>query len=282
MNEEALLEKRILDPETVQSFQTAILENYHASGRSFPWRTTRNPYHILVSEMMLQQTQTERVVPKYTRWLEVFPDARTLSQAYLQDVYKEWMGLGYNRRARYLQETCRIITETYNGAIPSDPEQLDALPGIGPYTARAISTFAFGLPNVFIETNIRSVYIFFFYPEVQEVTDKEILELIEQTQYLPDPRTWYYALMDYGAVLKKKTANPNRKSAHYQTQSRFEGSNRQARGAVLKYLGIHGDASVSVIADHSGIPAERLDIAVKGLVLEGFVAESDGIYRIPR
>lgn len=230
--------------------------------------------------MMLQQTQTDRVVPKYLRWLEVFPDAETLANASLADVYREWMGLGYNRRARYLQDACRIITEKHQGIFPCDPDELDALPGIGPYTARAVSTFAFGFPNAFIETNIRSVYIFFFFSKMDEVSDRDILELIELTQNTDNPREWYYALMDYGATLKKTTLNPNRKSKHYQTQSRFEGSNRQARGVLLKHLGSYGNTELTSVAEASGISLERLKVAAKSLISEGYVAETDGFYRI--
>jgi len=269
-----------LSQDEILAFRKTILDNFTESKRTFPWRDTTNPYHILVSEMMLQQTRTERVLPKYLAWLAFFPDAETLASAPLSAVLEHWAGLGYNRRARFLHEACKKIVSEYNGIFPSDPDTLDSLPGIGPYTARAISTFAFGLPNVFIETNIRSVYIFFFFSKRTDVSDKEILELIEETLYIENPRAWYYALMDYGATLKKKVSNPNRNSLHYAKQSRFEGSHRQARGAVIRYLTKYTQATVESISETESIPKKRIESAVRALQNEGIVAENGGLYRI--
>jgi A/G-specific adenine glycosylase len=229
---------------------------------------------------MLQQTQTERVVPKYLEWLSAFPDPETLALAPFPEVLDHWVGLGYNRRARFLQEACKAIVRDYGGSFPETPELLVNLPGIGPYTASAVSTFAFGRPNAFIETNIRAVYIFFFFPEAENVHDKDILALVEQTVDRHDPRTWYYALMDYGAVLKKTVKNPNRKSRHYTKQSRFEGSVRQARGAIIRCLGDGRHATLAEIAAESSIEYERLEIAVGKLVEEGLISERDGGYRV--
>lgn len=269
-----------LSRKAIEDFRHTILDNFTESGRSFPWRKTYDPYHILVSEIMLQQTQTDRVVPKYENWLSVFPNAATLASAPLSEVLVHWSGLGYNRRARFLQDACAEIITSHNGIFPSDPDELDALPGIGPYTARAVSTFAFGLPNVFIETNIRAVFIFFFFADKPGVTDKEILELIGETLWTENPRIWYYALMDYGAVLKKKVGNPNRMSKHYTVQKKFEGSNRQARGAIVRHLGKYGTGSAQSIGEGECISAERIEAAAASLVSEGLVCETNGIYRI--
>lgn len=269
-----------LSPDRIAEFQAAILKSYHENPRNFPWRETTDPYGILVSEIMLQQTQTERVVPKYLAWLSLFPDAKTLASAPFARVIEAWVGLGYNRRARFLKETCRLVCETMGGVFPSDPDELDALPGIGPYTARAISTFAFGRANVFIETNIRSVYIFFFFADREAVSDAEILALIEKTLPADNPREWYYALMDYGATLKKTVRNPNRKSSHYTKQSTFEGSLRQARGAAIRSLSVLGEATADKIADSGNVDGERMGKALEALVAEGLVAERDGVYRI--
>jgi A/G-specific adenine glycosylase len=199
-----------------------------------------------------------------------------VAAAPLSRILEYWIGLGYNRRARFLHETCKIIENKYDGIVPWNPEELDAMPGIGPYTARAISTFAFSLPNVFIETNIRAVYIFFFFPDRDSVSDPEILDLIDATLYRENPRLWYYALMDYGAVLKKKVVNPNRKSAHYSRQSRFQGSLRQARGAIVRYLDSHKCATFSELA--TSVSQEYLENAARALVSEGLVFEKNGVY----
>lgn len=269
-----------LTADEIYTFRKTIRDYYLQVGRSFPWRETHDPYRILVSEIMLQQTQTDRVVPKYEEWLSVFPDVKTLAGAPFSLVLEHWVGLGYNRRARFLQESCRIIQEKYAGVFPQNPDALDALPGIGPYTARAVATFSFGTPEVFIETNIRSVFIFFFFPDKDAVTDSEILELVAETLDDTDPRSWYYALMDYGATLKKKVTNPNRKSRHYTRQSKFDGSLRQARGCIIRYLSLHKSAGLAEIAESESIPYERIERASLNLLSEQMIAECDGEYHI--
>lgn len=288
---------------SVQEFQSMILDFYRQEGRSFPWRETRDPYEILVSELMLQQTQTERVVPKYLNWLQEFPTAQALAQAPFSQVLSAWSGLGYNRRAGYLQEACRQVVEELSGVFPSSARELEKLPGVGPYTARAVATFAFNKPEVFIETNIRSVYLFLFFPRdnfpseqegghkepaegitpaKDKVADSSLMPLIEATLYHEDPRTWYYALMDYGAQLKKSTANPNRRSLHYSRQSKFQGSLRQARGAIVKSLAqTQGNIlSLKEIEGESGIELYRLESAVESLVAEGMVCRQGDLYCI--
>ena len=274
-----------LDADKITEFRRSILDFYERQGRNFPWRHTVNPYEILVSEIMLQQTQTERVLPKYLAWLERFPDVQTLAAAPLADVLALWSGLGYNRRARFLHEACRLISERIakGGTFPDTPEELDALPGIGPYTARAVCTFAFNKPEVFIETNIRSVFIFFFFPDAAglEVKDSDLLALIEKTLYLENPRLWYYALMDYGAALKKKVENPSRKSRHYTKQSRFEGSLRQARGAIIRQL-VNSASGCALydIARKENIDPELLAKAASALAAEKIITSDGALYRI--
>lgn len=293
---------------SIAEFQKIILDNFRRDGRSFPWRETSDPYEILVSEIMLQQTQTERVVPKYIAWLERFPNVHSLAIASLGDVLSFWSGLGYNRRARFLQEASRELSRILDdtGTFPQTPEELDKLPGVGQYTARAVSTFAFNRPEVFIETNIRSVFLFFFFQNTLnqpdsdiKVHDKEIIPLITESLYRENPREWYYALMDYGAALKKIIKNPNRKSAHYTKQSRFEGSLRQARGAILRQLtsvsasnSNKNDASnvdpstatslsLADIAKAENISYERLEEATITLCAEKLLYKDGDVYRIP-
>ena len=274
-----------LDADKITEFRRSILDFYAGSARDFPWRHTVNPYEILVSEIMLQQTQTERVLPKYEAWLKRFPDVQTLAAAPLADVLALWSGLGYNRRARFLQQACRLISERIakGSTFPDTAEELDALPGIGPYTARAVCTFAFNKPEVFIETNIRSVYIFFFFPDAAglEVKDSDLLLLIEKTLYLENPRLWYYALMDYGAALKKKVENPSRKSRHYTKQSRFEGSLRQARGAIIRQL-VNSASGCALydIARKENIKPELLEKAASALAAEKIITSDGALYRI--
>lgn len=267
---------------TVAEFQSMILDFYRQEGRSFPWRETRDPYAILVSELMLQQTQTERVVPKYRSWLQEFPTAQALAQAPFPQVLAAWSGLGYNRRAGYLQSACRQVVQELGGVFPSTAKELQRLKGVGAYTAGAVAAFAFNRPEVFIETNIRSVYLFFFYPDQEKVSDAQLMPLIQATVYHQDPRRWYYALMDYGAALKKSTANPNRQSRHYSRQSRFEGSLRQARGAIVKSLAqTQGNTlSLKEIEGESGIELYRLESAAESLVAEGMICRQGDLYCI--
>jgi A/G-specific adenine glycosylase len=258
-------------------FRQIILGYYRNNRRNFPWRSTTDPYAILVSEMMLQQTQTERVLVKYVKWMEHFPSAAALSAASFSEVLAEWNGLGYNRRARYLQNACIQVMSDYGGIFPKTAEKLQKLPGLGPYTSRAVSTFAYNNPEIFIETNIRSVFIFFFFADRNDsVSDRELMPLIAQTLYRENPREWYYALMDYGSELKKKTVNPGRKSAHYSKQSKFEGSLRQARGAVLRQLTkTGGRLLLAEIAEAENLEYERISAAASSLEKEGFVVISD-------
>lgn len=211
---------------------------YQKEGRhDLPWRKTKDPYKILVSEVMLQQTQVARVWEKYSEFLKKFPTVEALAQAPLAEVLRVWQGMGYNRRAKYLHDTARVIAHTHRGCVPKTEAELRALPGVGHYTANAILTFAHNEPHVFIETNIRRVYIHHFFKNKRGVSDKKILELVEETLDTKNPREWYYALMDYGAHLPKIThKNPNTQSKHYTKQSAFKGSLRELRGKIIRAL----------------------------------------------
>ena len=276
----------LLLPSEIQAFQDTVRAFYRENRRDFAWRGISDPYAVLVSEMMLQQTQTLRVVPKYQEWMQAFPTAPALAAAPLSQVLSHWVGLGYNRRALFLQKACQAVCDRYAGVFPRTQEELLSLPGIGPYTAGAVCTFAYNQPNVFIETNIRSVFIHTFFsqrlieePEVK-IDDKELYPLVEQTLDRANPREWYYALMDYGADLKKKVTNPSRKSRQYAKQSPFEGSLRQARGAVLRCLSQKSQASLAQIALYEKVDLERIEKAAEKLVAEGLLAFDGGLYRI--
>ncbi len=221
---------------TTQGFQKLIWHFFAQNKRDLPWRHTRDPYKILVSEIMLQQTQVDRVIPKYAAWLARWPTAASLAAAGRADVLTTWRGLGYNRRALALKRAAETIAAA--GKFPRKQEKILELPGVGPYTASAIAAFAFNEPVVMLETNIRTVFIHHFFADRKNVRDEELLPLIEKMLPRGKSREWYWALMDYGSHLKKEVGNLGRKSAHYAKQSRFAGSNRQLRGAVLKHVSI--------------------------------------------
>ena len=264
--------KKGLTPASVRKFQRMIYGYYKESGRDLPWRKTHDPYRILVSEVMLQQTQVSRVMGKYERFIEAFPDFQSLADAPLRAVLKEWQGLGYNRRAMALRQTAQRVMEEFHGGLPSPVEVLATFPGIGKATASAISAFAFHNPSAFIETNIRRVFIHCFFHNRNDVHDADILPLVEKTLDASNPREWYYALMDYGVMLKQKYVNPNRRSAHYQKQSPFEGSNRQVRGMILRELAHAPPITESEIAQKLQLNPERIRDNLVQLQKEGFIA----------
>lgn len=220
----------------MESFKRIVWDYYQQNKRDLPWRKTDNPYHILVSEVMLQQTQVSRVLIKYPIFISQFPNFKQLAQASIKDILQAWQGMGYNRRALYLKRVAEIVEEQYKGNLPDNPVILDSFPGIGGATAASIAAFAFNKPTVFIETNIRRVFIHYFFKDKSEIDDKQILALVQKTVDTKNPREWYWALMDYGSYLGKITDNPNKKSKHYTIQTQFEGSDRQIRGEILKLL----------------------------------------------
>ena len=224
------------DPATLADFRRTVLAHYQAHGRDLPWRCTREPYRILLSEIMLQQTQVPRVLVKYEEFLTAFPTIDDLAAAPLEAVLRVWQGLGYNRRARSLKRLAEIVTNELNGELPRSVSELLRLPGVGPATAAAVAAFAYGEAHPFIETNIRAVYLHHFFPDRSDVSDREILPLVEATLDRADPRSWYYALMDYGVELKRTQPNPSRRSRHYTRQSPFSGSKRQLRAQVLRVI----------------------------------------------
>lgn len=244
--------------------------------RDLPWRRTFDPYRIWLSEVMLQQTQVARVEARMEEWLERFPTIEALAAAPAPDVLAAWQGMGYNRRALMLHKTAQIVTSEFGGAFPQDARALKRLPGIGTATAQGIRSFAFNLPGVYLETNVRTVFLHHFFPDVPAVPDRELIPLVAATcpaaplgSVSPDhedagaytepqdgddtPRNWYYALLDYGAHLKKTLPNPSRRSAGYTRQSRFEGSRRQKRAEIVRILldareGAHGGMTTDEVA----------------------------------
>jgi A/G-specific adenine glycosylase len=265
-----------------QQFQQVVWGHYRAHGRhDLPWRQfdadgSLDAYKVLVSEMMLQQTQVPRVVPKFEDFLQRFPSFETLAAAPLADVLKAWSGLGYNRRAKFLWQAAVQVVREHGGRLPQTSAMLVRLPGIGPNTAGAVLAYAFNKPAVFIETNIRTVFIHHFFNGQKQVSDKEIADLVAQS--LPDnPRQWYWALMDYGTHLKQTVGNLNMSSKHYAKQSAFQGSRRQIRGQVLRLL---HDGSLDAAALRKAITDPRLAGVLADLVSEEMLQENGGYYAL--
>lgn len=266
----------------ITEFKEFIWNFYRDNKRDFAWRNSHNPYYILVSEVMLQQTRTSRVVHKYEEFIAAFADFQALADASLRDVLGVWQGLGYYRRARFLHQLAQKVVNEYAGILPQDTKTLQTLPGIGPNTAASICAFAFNQPTVFIETNIRTVFIDSFFRDKTDITDKQLLPLITAALDSNNPREWYYALMDYGVFLKSQQVNPSRKSAHYTKQSKFEGSDRQIRAKILKTVvkkeNVSHQELISIINNNS----ERVEKIIYQLLSEKFIQKTvNDIYFVP-
>jgi A/G-specific adenine glycosylase len=256
---------------------------YAAAGpelRPLPWRETTDPYAILVSEVMLQQTQAERVTERYRAFLARFPSPAALAATDLGDLLTLWQGLGYNRRALALKQAATVLVERHAGTVPDDRQALEALPGIGPYTAGAILAFAFDRAEVFIETNIRSVYLHHFFPDREGVTDRELLPLVAATLDRAAPRPWYNALMDYGSILKRTGANPSRRSRHHQRQSPFAGSNRQQRSLLLRTVLAQPGLTADDLARALAAPREQVGANLARMTAEGLLTCREGRYTV--
>ncbi len=281
-----------------QKFIQTIWDFYTELGRhDLPWRQTTDPYHIHVSEVMLQQTQVGRVVPKYKAFIARWPSAVALARASLGEVLQMWQGLGYNRRAKYLHECVQVITRTcfgtsqstslenINSVYPRTQSALMALPGIGNYTAGAIMVFSYNEPVVLIETNIRTVFLYHFFKNKTDVSDKDLLLSIEANLPIERSREWYWALMDYGSYLKQTHGNNTRQSRHYTKQSTFQGSDRQIRGAIIKYLtkqSLTGSQLTAlVINDIPRTLPNRITAQLQALTDENLIVTQQYRYRLP-
>jgi A/G-specific adenine glycosylase len=275
----------------------AFVETVARSGRErfrdLPWRRSRDPYAVLLSEVMLQQTQAARVVPKYLAWLEAFPTLEALAAAPLEPVLEAWQGLGYNRRAIALSRTAQEVCSAHGGQLPTSEAELLRLPGIGPSTAAGVLVFAHNEPAVYLETNVRTVVLHELLADRTAVPDREITPLVrlalgEAMSQGLDPRQWYFALLDHGAHLKQTLPNPSRRSAHHSRQSSFAGSRRQKRAwllrAVLGECGHATDAYASRLAEYERAAgrtpptAEEVSGILGDLAAEGFITREGGVW----
>lgn len=230
---------------------------------------------------MLQQTQVERVLPKYRAFVKRWPNAKRLASASLADVLKAWQGLGYNRRAKFLHECCKVVAITHKGKWPQSYAALQALPGIGPYTAGAVMAFAYNEPVPIVETNIRTVFLHHFFQDQTDVTETDLLRYIEVTLDVQNPREWYWALMDYGAHLKKTYGNPNNRAQSYAKQSTFKNSDRQIRGAIIRELTQAQATRNALVKKLSSFSDIRIDAQLEKLTAEQMISKYKQTYRLP-
>lgn len=269
-----------------------FVEKIYAEGvrcfRDLPWRYLDDPYAVLVSEVMLQQTQVARVLKYWSRWMAAFPTVDALACVSTADVLEQWQGLGYNRRALALKRTAEICSAERGGRLPDTTDELKKLPGIGAATAAGVVAFAYNRHAVYLETNVRTVFLHELFPDCNHVDDRELLPLVAATCPQENVRLWYYALLDYGAYLKTLVVNPSRRSAHYARQSPFKGSRRQKRAElirlVLAYPGIGKDdlaLRLNEFEENAGrqdVSYPIFDSIVSDLVSEGFFREENGSY----
>lgn len=301
-----------------ESFRTLVRSEGARLYRDLPWRRTRDPYAIWISEVMLQQTQVARVEARWDAWMERFPDVRSLAEAPAADVLDAWQGMGYNRRALNLKSAAEQIISEHAGELPRDAPALEALPGVGPATAQGIRSFAYDLPGVYLETNVRAVFLHHLLPDAEEVPDRELAPLVEAAcprapgeggagvargRYGPyaepqdagdTPRSWYYALLDYGAQLKRTVPNPSRRSGEFSRQSRFEGSRRQKRAEVVRILLDARGAGEGLLTGEVAAELDRVERTagreaaggelaaslLEELAREGFCVQVDGRWHI--
>lgn len=266
---------------TTSDFTELIWQKGRELYRDMPWRDDTRAYYVLVSELMLQQTQVDRVIPKFNAFIAAFPDEQALARASLADVLQLWQGLGYNRRAKYLHDAAKKVIGEYKGVFPSEKTALLSLPGVGPNTAGAILNYAYNVAEPFIETNVRTVYFHHFFPDGEVVSDKVLLELVKETIDSEHPREFYWALMDYGNYLKRQGAARLAQSAHYKKQSPLKGSIREVRGQLIALLADGPVAQAELMDRYAG--DERFIPAFEGLRRDGLIAEyTKGVFGLAK
>jgi len=266
----------------VKRFRALVWAHYKKEGRhTLPWRKTHDVYKVLVSEVMLQQTQVDRVILFYTKFVKKYPTAKKLAASSLAELLTSWQGLGYNRRAKQLKAAAQALAEKKVQTVA----ELEALPGVGPYTARAVAAFAFNEDVVFVETNIRTAVIHHFFTSNDEnasvrVTDQEIEEVLAAALPKGKACEWYSALMDYGASLKRIGVSHNTKSAHHTKQKSFTGSLREARGAILRHLALGAAPATDLVEILGAERRAQVREALRALFAEGLIKQEAGGYAL--
>ena len=267
-----------LDMMTNEIFRELLTDEGRRLFRPMPWRDDTRPYYVLVSELMLQQTQVDRVIPKFQAFIERFPDEHVLAAASLADVLTLWQGLGYNRRAKFLHVAAQQIVD--QGGFPDTYKGLVALPGVGPNTAGAILAYAYNQPAIFVETNVRTVYLYHFFEGSDSVHDSDMRQKLIETIDDEHPREFYWSLMDYGSFLKRQGVGQNHRSKSYKKQSALEGSVRQVRGHIIRALTTRSmsraELEETIQADERFVPA------LDGLVRDGLVTVWDDVIGLAR
>jgi A/G-specific adenine glycosylase len=266
--------------DALEAFRDTVWDFYRANGREMPWRGIDDAYGVLVSEVMLQQTQVARVTARWVEWMAVFPTIDALTATPLAVVLERWQGLGYNRRAVALKRCAEQVSERFGGVLPADPAVLATLPGIGPATAAAVVDYAYEVPAPFIETNVRAALIHCFFADADDVPDRDLRPIAEAVWDRDDPRGWGYALTDYGAHLKRTLPNPSRRSRHHVRQSPFEGSRRQKRARLLRAVLARPGSDADAYAGETGVAAGETLELLEALAAEGFLRRSGEEWRV--
>jgi A/G-specific adenine glycosylase len=259
-----------------EKFQKKILQFYQDHKRNLPWRKTTDPYNILLSEFMLQQTQVSRVIDYYIHWVDNWPTIERLAKEEYKNVLHAWMGLGYNRRAMYIHNTAKVIVDEFNGDVLTAVKHYEKLPGIGLYTSKAIQIFADNADIATVDTNIRRIFISEFGLD-EAISDKDLFTLAKQCIPQGKSRDWHNALMDYGALYltsRKTGIKPKTQ------QSSFQGSDRQIRGKILRLL-LKEDHSKYQLQKELTIESKRLSKILTKMLNEKTVSKTNKIYHVP-
>ncbi len=278
--------------------QRLILAWYSQNKRTLPWRSTKDMYHIVVSELMLQQTQVDRVIPKYHAFLKRFPTIYDLARASAAEVIDEWAGLGYNRRALYLHQFAQTVMKAHNGIIPQEREQLLELPGIGPYTSQAIRCFGFGKDVPVVDINIKRIYSRLFFKG--EGSENELQNVAREIVPTGNGVAWNNALMDFGSLICEdkprcdicpltahcsayKAGTPE-KYVKPKTQSKFIGSNRYYRSMIIKALRKNNFTlplkKIKKLKPNDK-SEEWFEAVIAGLEKEGLIIKKNGMLSLP-